>query len=271
MACFSSPAIVLKRLDYGEYDYILDFLSKDYGKITVIAKNAKKSRKRFPGVLELFSCMNAVFTETNAGRGKIPILKEAALTHPFAGIRGNLEKIAYASYWSEMVNRWVVQGGILKDLFPLFYYSLTMLDTDQAPVESLSLLFQVRFMTLAGMSPELFGCRYCHKLLNDITEDRFLFDVATGGLLCKTCASSSAIKSSLFISRSTIKQLLWLKEGNLQKAGRVRLTSVAKQEGLAAMEVFVPFHLAMEIKSLKVLRTIREWRRNNVRKDQRVS
>jgi DNA repair protein RecO (recombination protein O) len=250
-------------MDFSEYDYILDFLTRDHGKLTVIAKNAKKSKKRFAGVLELFSCMEAIFAVSKTCRGSMPLLKEASLTHPFAGIRGDVEKVAYASYWAEMINRWVVSGGFQKDLFPLFFHALTLLDNDMAPKEAVSLLFQIRFMSLAGMSPELLFCRVCHKPLDDISGSQILFDVAMGGLVCEACASSVRSAAPVFISKSAIKQLLWLNAGDLRKAGRIQLTAAAKREGLAAMEMFVPFHLATEIRSLKVLRCIREWRQNN--------
>jgi len=46
---------MLRRTDFGDYDLIITFLSLSKGKISVIAKSAKKSTKRFAGVLELTS------------------------------------------------------------------------------------------------------------------------------------------------------------------------------------------------------------------------
>jgi len=264
MSGLSSSSIILKRTDFSEYDYILDILARDYGKLTVIAKNAKKSRKRFAGVLELFSCIDAdLAVSKKGGRESMPLLKAAILTNPFAGIRNDVEKVAYASYWSEIINRWVVRGGFQKDLFPLFFHVLNMLDRDLAPKEEVSLLFQMRFMALAGMAPELLCCRICRKPIEDIFGTRLLFDVAMGGLVCEVCVSGVHVSAPLFVSKSTIKQLLWLKNGNLRKAGRIQLTAAAKKEGLAAMEMFVPYHLATEMKSLRVLRCIRDWRQKN--------
>jgi len=58
MSDFSSDAVLLRRIEYGDYDYIITFLSETNGKISVIAKNAKKSIRRFQGSLDLFSTMN---------------------------------------------------------------------------------------------------------------------------------------------------------------------------------------------------------------------
>ena len=48
-------AIVLRTRAHGESDKIVTFLTQDWGKITGIAKGAKRSRRRFVNVLELFT------------------------------------------------------------------------------------------------------------------------------------------------------------------------------------------------------------------------
>jgi len=40
---FSTPAILIRRRDYGDYDLVLTFFTLSYGKVSLIAKAAKKS------------------------------------------------------------------------------------------------------------------------------------------------------------------------------------------------------------------------------------
>jgi DNA repair protein RecO (recombination protein O) len=101
MRCFSSQAILIRRIDHGDFDLILTFLTLDFGKLSCIAKHAKKSVKRFGGVLELFHVLDIVCSK---GRGKLLILKEASVRHSFVGIRCGIEKTAYASYWAQLVH-----------------------------------------------------------------------------------------------------------------------------------------------------------------------
>ena len=44
---FSTNAILLKKIEFGDHDFIISFLTKSHGKISVIAKNAKKSIRTF--------------------------------------------------------------------------------------------------------------------------------------------------------------------------------------------------------------------------------
>ena len=98
MPVFSSPAILLRRLDYGDFDVIITFFTLKRGKLSLIAKSAKKSTKRFAGILELFSVLE-VTAGTDRGKG-LSVLLEAVLKHPFSAIRADFRKTAYASYWA---------------------------------------------------------------------------------------------------------------------------------------------------------------------------
>ncbi|MFO8047560.1 MAG: DNA repair protein RecO [Desulfosudaceae bacterium] len=257
-------AIILRRLAYSDYDFILDFLTDRGGKVSAIAKNARKSKKRFAGILEPFSCLEVVFVRPRKNAAGMFFLKEAFLTDPFAGIRNNYEKMVYASYWSEIINRWVEAESRQAGLFPLFYHVLSALAADDADCETLSLLFQIRFMALAGMSPDLSCCGVCRQGIEENchgSNHEIVFDVSRGGLVCPGCRSTVIGSHQVEISRGTIKQLLWMQAGALQKAGRLRFTGAARRQGLAVMEQFVPYHLAAPIKSLEVLQNIRQWRR----------
>ena len=58
MSSLSTPAIILRRIEYGDFDLILFFLTLEKGKLSAIAKSARKSTKRFGGILELFAALD---------------------------------------------------------------------------------------------------------------------------------------------------------------------------------------------------------------------
>ncbi|MBW2539404.1 MAG: DNA repair protein RecO [Deltaproteobacteria bacterium] len=253
MPSFSTPAIMLRRIDHGDYDLIITCFSLTKGKISIIAKYAKKSVKRFSGLLELFFVLNVV-CHTGRGRG-LPVLQEAVLKHPFSEIRGDIKTTAYASYWAQLIIEWMEEGQKHEPLYYLFQHVLEKLDQGHMSGEALSILFQMRFMEMAGLDPNLNECSICRVEMERIKKNEIIFDLKKGGLVCEKCASGSAGPISL--SKGTIKQLLWVKSGELKKAGRLRFTSRALKEGIEFLEAFVPYHLGKEPRSLKFLREIR--------------
>jgi len=253
MASLSMPAILLRRLEFGDYDLIVTLFTEDQGKVSAIAKSAKKSVKRFPGVLEPFSQLDIVLAK---GRGKgLPVLQEATLEDPFFKIRENIVNTAYASYWVELVYLWMADGEPLAPLYRLTRYVLSELNRGQTPVQVLSILFQMRFLSLAGFRPNFEHCFVCKTCLDQIQHAAMVTDLAKGGIICPTCGIPA--KDHLKISKGTLKQLAWTDTDDLQRASRIRFTRKAVSEGLHFLEAFVPFHIGKAPKSLKVLKAIR--------------
>jgi len=244
---------MLRRIEFGDYDIIITFFTLNQGKVSVIAKSAKKSTKRFSGILELFSALDIVY---GSARGKgLPVLQEAVLKQPFLKIRVDIKKTAYASYWAELINEWMEKSEKQPKLYYLLKYVLGELDFGNTPEAVLSILFQMRFMAISGHSPNLKQCSICKTHLEEIKEGSIVFDLARGGLVCDNCSHN--ISKRIVLSKGTIKQLLWIEKGDLTKAKRIRFAPQASNEGLEFLEAFVPYHLGKEPKSLKFLRQIR--------------
>ncbi|MBC2717507.1 MAG: DNA repair protein RecO [Desulfobacteraceae bacterium] len=252
MSTFSTPAILLRRSSYGDYDLIVTLLTLNKGKLTVIAKNAKKSRKRFPGLLELFSVLH-IECRTPRARG-MAVLQDATLENPFSGIRGNIMKTSYASYWAELVNLWLEEGKEQTRIYHLLRYCLDSLDSGIIGNEELSIIFQLRFLSFSGLSPNFSECNKCHTKMDEIKGNHLFFELAKGGILCKGCSSSSL--SSLNLTKGIVKQLLWIQENDLKTAGRLKFNQASLREGLKFLEKFIVFHIGKEPKSLKFLRNL---------------
>jgi DNA repair protein RecO (recombination protein O) len=253
MASLSTSAILLRRIEFGDYDLIVTLFTREAGKTSAIAKSAKKSVKRFPGVLEPFSRLDVVLAQ---GRGKgMPVLQEAALDNPFFKIREDIIKTAYASYWSELICLWMAEGEPQEQLYRLMLHVLAELNQGTTPVEVLSILFQMRFLSLAGFRPNFDHCHTCKTCLDQIRHASVVSDPPKGGIACPMCGTPA--NGGLRISKGTLKQLMWTDSGDLGRAARVRFTPLATSEGLAFLEDFVPYHIGKSPKSLKVLRSIR--------------
>jgi len=252
MSSISTSGILLRRIEYGDHDLIVTLLTLDYGKAAMMAKYARKSRKRFTGTLELFSELTLVATLPK--KGGLPVIKEASLKQPFANIRGHPLKTAYASYWTELVFAWLEEGKAQTKIYQLLRYSLAALDAGEHPGVS-SIIFQLYFLQFSGLSPNLKQCMRCARELEKLRGDVFGFDLAKGGLVCHGCLAGKPMRHAL--SRATVKQLLWIQTSRLENAGRLKFTDQAVKEGLKFLEAFVPYHLGREPKSLKFLNQMR--------------
>lgn len=253
MTRFTAPAVTLRRVEYGDHDLILTLFTRDRGKLAVIAKNAKKSTRRFAGKLELFSAISVLCSPGR--KGGLPVLQEAELIHPHAGIRTSMLKTAFASYWAELVSSWMEEGEPVEGLYDLMLFALNGLAEDLLPETQLSILFQMRFLILSGLCPNLRTCCTCRTELEEMPRRSAMFDLKRGSVTCDRfeCGTSGEI----LLSKGTIKQLHWIETGDLAKAARSRFTPEAVSEAEAFIERFVLFHLGRQPKSLAILKQIR--------------
>ncbi len=253
MTHLASPAIVLRRRDYGDFDLILTVLTQEHGICSLIAKAAKKSTRRFPGILEPFATLHIVYRQSR-GRG-MQVLEEATLEAAFTHARADVLKMAYASYWCELVVLWLEEGLARPDVYELLAYALNALNRDLASGKLLSLLFQMRFVGQEGLRPVLERCSCCQIEIEKLAQHQFCIDLRQGGIVCHQCPAPGA--GQLRLSKGTVKQLLWMAQGDLAMAQRVRFSPSALAEATQFLEAFVPYHIGRAPKSLVFLHQIR--------------
>jgi len=253
MSYLSTSAIVLRRRAYGDFDLILTVLTKDHGVSTMIAKSAKKSTKRFGGILEHFDGLGIVYRQSR-GKG-LPILEEATLERNFGVVRSDVLKTAYASYWSELVVLWLEADEPRQDIYDLLGFVLEALSSGKVPAAILSLLFQMRFIGYEGLRPVLERCTCCQKEIEQLAQNEFCIDLRQGGIVCNQCPGPD--NHNVNIGKGTLKQLIWMAKEDLGKALRVRFAPPSMAEATAFLEAFVPYHIGRVPKSLGFLRQIR--------------
>lgn len=255
MPTFTTQGILLRRTEYGDHDWILTLFSQDLGKIGMMAKFARKSKKRFAGALELFSQLQVVCSK-GRGKSRLPILQEAVLCQPYSGIRESIWKTAHASYWAELVALWLEEAHGQPEIYQLLDESLMALDQAEAQLDAITVIFQYRFLILAGLGPHLERCTVCRRAIESSRAKSFAVSVAHGGVVCAKCREATG-DLRLQLARGTIKQLAWVAGGDLNHARRARFSAAAMQEAQQMLEAFIPYHLGKRPRSLKVLNQLR--------------
>jgi DNA repair protein RecO (recombination protein O) len=259
MPGFSTDAILLRKIEYGDHDLIISFLTQSRGKISVIAKNAKKSVQRFSGALDLFSVNHILCTFPKKNKDAMTILSQADLENGFPNIRYDVFSTAYASFWVELIHSWLEEDKRVTDLYDLLFFSLDTLNFGIIPKQVISLLFQIRFMRFSGFSPNIETCESCATPLDALDQKKIRFDFKEGGIVCKKCIKKrSRPLQGMAISKGTLKQLYWINNSDIRRAARIKFSDLAIQEGELLLEAFIPFHLGREFKSLQFLRRLRQ-------------
>src|SRR5690348_14419421 len=71
MRQYKTEAIILRRTNYGEADRILNVLTPDHGKISLIAKGVRRPKSKLAGGLELFAVCSITVLQGKSDMGVV--------------------------------------------------------------------------------------------------------------------------------------------------------------------------------------------------------
>ena len=146
---YKSEGIVLGRQDYGEADRIIHIFSRDYGKVTLIAKGVRKITSRKRGHIEIFMKLN--FSAVR-GRG-LDIISEAEQIDSYNAIRKDLKQVSLAYYFTEVVGRLMHEGDENDSIYQILSSYLNRLKDEKAS-KKLRLDFLKEIVVTAGYWPD---------------------------------------------------------------------------------------------------------------------
>lgn len=172
MKTISDKGIILRRLEYGEADRIVTFLTKDSGKIRAMAKGVRKSKSKLAGGIELFSVSELHFIK---GRGDIDTLMSTRLINHYENIVKKLERTEVAYHMLKTIDK-IVEDGQGQEYFLVLNESLAALDNTAISQILGELSFLSRVLSLAGHLPD-FALDHKGKKLDEGA--RYQFDYET--------------------------------------------------------------------------------------------
>jgi DNA repair protein RecO (recombination protein O) len=234
-------AIVLRVSDLGESDKIVTFYGKETGKITGIAKGAKRSRKRFCNKLEIFSLLDVLYVE---GRSSLVRISEAELLAPFMSLRQEYERYVSAVLACELLYHWSRDYDADRGVFTLLLWILQSINSGFAPLLA-QIFFQIKLYTLLGYQLHLGGCIRC---ANDGQSGApYVFHPDRHGLLCGQCAPSLIAREMIPLSLNTIKLLRSARDLPMEKLNRLRFSDKSIREALKLFRGYGQYLLQREI------------------------
>jgi len=250
---YRTQAIVLSHMEYGEADRILKIFTLEKGKISAIAKGVRKIRSRKAGHLEPFTRVNLFLAK---GRN-LDIITQAETVDPYMGLRENLERVAYASYVMELLDRFTYEEGQNVGLFRLLASSLSRLE-NQSNAETVVHYFEVRFLDLLGFRPQLFECVECgHEILE---EDQY-FSPLIGGILCPKCGISR--EEAWLVEKDVLKYFRHLQRSNWGQIANIVIPDNIESKLADLVTKYFTYLLERKLNSPTFLREVRgKYRRS---------
>jgi DNA repair protein RecO (recombination protein O) len=205
MALGRSAAVVIGSFPLGESDRVVTLFAREHGKVRGVARAARRMRSRFGGALEVFTLGELLFFD--GGRSDLVQIDHFDIVRPFAGVRGDLERLGQAAWMAECVGRLTADRDPHRAVYGLLVRALTSMEAG-APPARVAAAFGVRCVDALGHRLRLDACVVCGARSADGGGGAAL-DVTGGGLVCQRCAR--ATPDVLPASAAGLRALRWLR------------------------------------------------------------
>ncbi len=249
MANIEIRGIVTREVRYGESSRILTVLSKDLGKVSVLASRARSNRSGVLTATQMFCYSD--FEVFKGRENSLLRLNEGEVIEAFPNIRGSLDKMAYASYFCDITNHLCYEGTEQNELLRLLLNTLSRLEkddgTDALRLES---VFLFRALRESGFAPDCGGCASCGAV-----ENIRLLCPADGVFYCKDCAGERA---GYEVNDTLRRAAAYIIESELPAAFSFRLGENSQKYLTQIAEEYMTNQLEKQLKTLEYLRKVRE-------------
>ena len=250
MPLVKDEALILSTRLFGESDKIVRFFTLSSGKLSGIAKGAKKSQKRFMNTLEPFNQVSIEYFEKPSS--SLVRIENADLTESNSGLELNLKRICTASFFTEFVDKLTKEKQRNGHLFHTLKKVLESLKLVEFTVSDI-LYYELQMLRHLGYMLNLAACVHCGKVLPDV--EKLYFSKERGGTLCPGCARSLPHRQ---YPQGFLPHILHLNGTRIDSDEPTPDSALRgfDRMGRDILEDFVKFHLAVEFKSYRLLKSI---------------
>ncbi|MCQ8212534.1 DNA repair protein RecO [Cetobacterium somerae] len=113
MKFIKTKGLIIKKVDFGEGDRIITIFSESFGKIDLLVKGIRKSKKRDQSSVDLLTLSNFTFYK----KGDNFILNTIDSIDFFYDLKKDIEKLEITSYILSIINELVLPGERKKEFF----------------------------------------------------------------------------------------------------------------------------------------------------------
>ncbi|WP_068674327.1 DNA repair protein RecO [Oceanobacillus sp. Castelsardo] len=236
--------IVMKSRDYGETHKIVTIFSKKFGKITALARGAKKPKSRMAAVTQPF-----IFAQFFIYMSKgLSTIQQGEIINSNRIIREDIIKTAYTAYIMELTDKLLEDRNSEAYIFEQLQHTMDYIagnENCEIPV----IMYEMKLYKIGGFAPKVDSCVNCGK-----KEELVVFSIKEGGILCSRCRHVDL--DSTFLPTPLPKLLYIFSEIGLERVNNISVKDENKNIVRQILDSYYDHYGGYYIKARKFLNQI---------------
>jgi DNA repair protein RecO (recombination protein O) len=248
----SAPlGVVLRTAPLRESDLLVTLYTDTHGRVTAVARGARKSQRRFIGALSLL--VLGRYELGRRPRGELWSLASADVVREWTRLSSDVIAVAHASYVAEVVAELLPAEAPEPDVLDRIIALWDVL-ADGVPSPGALRATELALLELAGHGPAIEQCAACGGAL----DDGALFDPTRGGAICRRCGGHSRGAGVRPFAAPTREYLTTIRALDTAQAARAvdvdpRFTAADRAAGRDALVAMVSDLVGKPLRSLAYL------------------
>ena len=242
MKTFKARALVIKETEAGESDKRLTLFCKDYGKLYIYARGAKKPKSKFMAAAQLFNWGDFILSDG----GNFYALAQAEPIETFYSLREDYMRLCYAHYIAEICDKTLPDGTPANELLHLALTTIQKISLT-APRQG-AIVFLYRFFMINGIMPKTDECSVCGAIANSAAGGLCFCDE---GFLCGSCVGKKAYRAPL--GEGSYAAIKYIVSVSIKDAFLFRIGDKALLELEQAARLYFNSHFRIKLKTLEFL------------------
>lgn len=236
--------IVIKTQDYGETHKIVTIFSKKIGKLSALARGAKKTKSRMAAVTQPF-IHGEFLIYLNTG---LSTIQQGEVINSNRAVREDIMKTAFTAFIVELTDK------LLEPNEPEYYIYEQLTKTiawiaEHDDAEIPIMMYELKLYKKGGFAPTVDKCVHCSR-----TDNLISFSIAEGGLLCNRCTTID--RYAIPLPKSIAKLLRIFLEVGLEQVGTITIKEENKQLLRKLLDAYYDQYGGYFLKSKKFLKQI---------------
>ena len=165
-AVYLQPVFILQQHKFKETSLIIDLLTRDFGRVSLLAKGVRKAGSKTAGLLQPFIPL----TMSYFGRTELKTLTQVEITQPFIQLQGLALYCGF--YINELVGCFLHRYDPHPDVFAYYGKCLSSL-ADSSKIEAALRIFELDLMDAVGYGLQLEYDFHNEKSVDPLTKYHF--------------------------------------------------------------------------------------------------
>ena len=199
MGTIKMSGIIISESNLGDYDKMLTMLTPGLGKISCVAKGARRPKSALLAGTQLF-CFGEYLMYKGANTYNI---NSCDTIEVFYNLRTDLDKLNTAIEITKIIRNVTEENENCYRILQLYLNTLYTLSETDKNIELVDSTFKLKILCLLGFSPRINECVSCKE-----NEDIRYFSIKDNGFKCKKCGEID--KGAISISESTISAIKYI-------------------------------------------------------------